>query len=83
MQQLLRLCAGHGASTLLWPPAPVSPPLSPTVIEFLFLADPPLMFWHAAGALGQSYWLLPVPQAYWMQEEMQVGRSCCFCRGWD
>ncbi|KAL4435565.1 hypothetical protein ABPG77_002528 [Micractinium sp. CCAP 211/92] len=42
------------------------------VVEFLFLADPPLMFWHTAAALGQPYWLLPVPQAYWMQEEMQV-----------
>ncbi|KAI3435029.1 hypothetical protein D9Q98_003081 [Chlorella vulgaris] len=43
-----------------------------TVIEFLFMADPPLMFWHTAAALGQPYWLLPVPHAYWMQEEMQV-----------
>ncbi|KAL4425168.1 hypothetical protein ABPG75_009184 [Micractinium tetrahymenae] len=43
-----------------------------TVVEFLFLADPPLMFWHTAAALAQPYWLLPVPQAYWMQEEMQV-----------
>jgi hypothetical protein len=31
------------------------------------------MFWHTAAALGQPYWLLPVPHAYWMQEEMQVG----------
>ncbi|PSC67438.1 hypothetical protein C2E20_8901 [Micractinium conductrix] len=43
-----------------------------TVVEFLFVADPPLMFWHTAAALGQQYWLLPVPQAYWMGEEMQV-----------
>ncbi len=50
-------------------------PLRLPVIEFHFLADPPLMFWHAAAALGQPYWLLPVPQAYWMQEEMQVRRA--------
>ena len=36
------------------------------------MADPPLMFWHTAAALQQQYWLLPVPQAYWMQEAMQV-----------
>jgi hypothetical protein len=46
-----------------------------TVIEFLFMADPPLMFWHTAEALGQRYWMVPVPQAYWMQEEMEVGSS--------
>ena len=43
------------------------------VIEFIFLADPPLMFWNLAAAVGQQYWLLPVPQAYWMQKKMQVG----------
>lgn len=53
---------------------PIIPPHHSAVVEFLFLADPPLMFWHTAAALGQPYWLLPVPQAYWMQEEMQV---CC------
>jgi len=42
------------------------------VVEFLFLADPPMMFWHAAGALGQDYWLVPVPQGYYMQPEMVV-----------
>ncbi len=42
------------------------------LVEFLFLADPPMMFWHAAAALGQEYWLVPVPQAYWMQESMEV-----------
>ena len=57
------------------PSCPPHPSPSSAVIEFLFLADPPLMFWHAAGALGQPYWLLPVPQAYWMQEEMQVRPS--------
>lgn len=49
---------------------PSLPPL--TVLELGFLSDPPLMFWHAAAALGQTYWLLPVPQAHWLVEEMQV-----------
>jgi len=42
------------------------------VIEFLFMADPPMMFWHTASALGQQYWLLPVPQSYYMQNEMEI-----------
>ena len=42
------------------------------VIEFIFLADPPLMFWNLAAAVGQQYWMLPVPEAYWMQKQMQV-----------
>ena len=42
------------------------------VIEFLFMADPPMMFWHTAAALGQEYWLLPVPNSYYMQKEMEV-----------
>ena len=54
-------------------PPPTPPPPTAAVVEFLFVADPPLMFWHTAAALGQQYWLLPVPQAYWMGEEMQVG----------
>ena len=64
-----------------WFPASCPLPVSLPVIEFLFLADPPLMFWHAAGALGQPYWLLPVPQAYWMQEEMQVKQGMPGGRG--
>jgi capsular polysaccharide biosynthesis protein len=43
-----------------------------SVVEFIFLADPPLMFWHAASALGQEYWALPVPQSYYMQPSMEV-----------
>ena len=43
-----------------------------TLVEFLFLAEPPLMFWHTAAALGQDYWLLPVPQGHYMQPEMEV-----------
>lgn len=43
------------------------------LVEFHFLADPPLMFWHSAAALGQAYWLVPVPQAHWMQAQMEVG----------
>ena len=50
----------------------------PAVVEFMFLADPPLMFWHTAATLGQQYWLLPVPQAYWLQEAMQAGHNCCW-----
>ena len=42
------------------------------VVEFLFMSDPPMMFWHTAAALGQDYWLLPVPQSYYMQREMNV-----------
>ena len=34
--------------------------------------DPPMMFWHLAAALDQDYWLLPVPSAWWMQEEMTI-----------
>ena len=47
----------------------------------MFLADPPLMFWHTAAALGQQYWLLPVPQAYWMQEDMQARHIAAVCFG--
>lgn len=42
------------------------------VIEFQFMKDPPMMFWHLAEALQQDYWLLPVPNAWWMQREMDV-----------
>jgi Tyrosine-protein kinase ephrin type A/B receptor-like len=42
------------------------------VIEFLFMADPPMMFWHTAAALGQNYWMLPVPHSFYMQRSMEV-----------
>ena len=42
------------------------------VLEFQFMRDPPMMFWHLAAALDQDYWLLPVPSAWWMQEEMTI-----------
>jgi len=42
------------------------------VVEFIFMADPPLMFWHAASALKQEYWMLPIPQSYYMQPAMLV-----------
>ena len=42
------------------------------VLEFQFMRDPPMMFWHLAAALKQDYWLLPVPSAWWMQKEMQI-----------
>ena len=29
------------------------------VLEFQFMRDPPMMFWHLAAALDQDYWLLP------------------------
>ena len=42
------------------------------VLEFQFMRDPPMMFWHLAAALYQDYWLLPVPNAWWMQKEMTI-----------
>jgi hypothetical protein len=42
------------------------------VLEFQFMRDPPMMFWHLANALKQDYWLLPVPNAWWMQKEMDI-----------
>ena len=42
------------------------------VVEFLFMRDPPMMFWHMARALDMDYWMLPVPQAYWMEPEMEI-----------
>lgn len=36
------------------------------------------MFWHSAAALGQQYWLVPVPQSYWMQGSMEVRRGPLF-----
>ncbi|QDZ19175.1 hypothetical protein HOP50_02g16890 [Chloropicon primus] len=42
------------------------------VLEFQFMRDPPMMFWHLAAALNQDYWLLPVANAWWMQKEMHI-----------
>jgi capsular polysaccharide biosynthesis protein len=42
------------------------------VVEFLFMADPPMMFWHTAAALRLDYWMVPLPQAFYMQREMDV-----------
>jgi len=42
------------------------------ILEFQFMRDPPMMFWHLAAALNQDYWLLPVPNAWWMQKEMEI-----------
>ena len=38
-----------------------------------------MMFWHLAEALGQKYWMVPVPQAFWMQAEMQASRAALRC----
>lgn len=42
------------------------------VIEFLFLFDPPMMFWHASGAMGLKYHMLPLAQSWWLQKEVHV-----------
>lgn len=57
---------GAGLSHILFAPAGTA------VVEFQFLRDPPMMFWHVAAALNQEYHLLPVPNTYWMAEEMDV-----------
>ena len=36
------------------------------------MRDPPMMFWHIAGALSLNYWLVPVPNAHWTIDEMTV-----------
>lgn len=30
------------------------------------------MFWHISRALDLDYWLIPVPNSYWTQLEMEV-----------
>lgn len=45
---------------------------STTVVEFQFMRDPPMMFWHLAETLGLDYWMVPVPASYWMMDEMEV-----------
>ncbi|XRA97161.1 Ephrin_rec_like domain-containing protein [Pycnococcus provasolii] len=57
---------GAGLSHLLFAPEGTA------VLEFQFVRDPPMMFWSAAAALKQTYYLLPVPGSFWLQEEMDV-----------
>ena len=42
------------------------------VVEFLFMKDPPMMFWHMSRALGLDYWMVPIAQSHWMAKEMDV-----------
>eukprot|EP00798_Chlamydomonas_sp_ICE-L_P006228 gene6228-2846_t len=42
------------------------------VLEFLFMYDPPMMFWHASGALGFRYVMLPLAQSWWLQPSVYV-----------
>ncbi|KAG1674239.1 hypothetical protein FOA52_013859 [Chlamydomonas sp. UWO 241] len=42
------------------------------VVELLFLTNPPLMFWHAAAAIGQRYVLVPLAQSWWLQRDVSV-----------
>ena len=51
---------GAGLSHLLFAPERTA------VLEFQFVRDPPMMFWSAAAALKQKYYLLPVPDSYWV-----------------
>ena len=43
-----------------------------TIVEFQFMRDPPMMFWHLAETLDLDYWMVPVPASYWMMDEMLV-----------
>eukprot|EP00798_Chlamydomonas_sp_ICE-L_P008682 gene8682-34129_t len=45
------------------------------VVELLFMADPPLMFWHASGAIGLRYVMLPLPQSWWLDSHVDVPRQ--------
>lgn len=42
------------------------------VIEILFMYNPPMMFWHTSRALSLDYYMVPVPQSYWLQKEFAV-----------
>ena len=39
---------------------------------FLFMYDPPMMFWHAAAALNQRYVMVPLAQSWWLDQDVQV-----------
>lgn len=34
--------------------------------------NPPMMFWHTSRALFLDYYMVPVPQSYWLQKEFAV-----------
>lgn len=57
---------GAGLSHILFA-APGTP-----VVEFLFMQDPPMMFWHTSASLDLDYWMVPVPQSDWMGSVMEV-----------
>eukprot|EP00798_Chlamydomonas_sp_ICE-L_P021392 gene21392-28347_t len=42
------------------------------VVEFLFMYDPPMMFWHASGALGLRYVMVPLAQSWWLDPTVHV-----------
>ena len=42
------------------------------ILELHFLKDPPMMFWHMAGALDLDYWIIPVPKSHWTIAEMEA-----------
>ncbi len=48
-----------------------SPP-GTAVVEFLFMSDPPMIFWHMTAALHQHYVMLPLPQSWWLEQTVQV-----------
>eukprot|EP00195_Chlamydomonas_chlamydogama_P012996 CAMPEP_0202900852 /NCGR_PEP_ID=MMETSP1392-20130828/12071_1 /ASSEMBLY_ACC=CAM_ASM_000868 /TAXON_ID=225041 /ORGANISM="Chlamydomonas chlamydogama, Strain SAG 11-48b" /LENGTH=784 /DNA_ID=CAMNT_0049587305 /DNA_START=364 /DNA_END=2719 /DNA_ORIENTATION=+ len=42
------------------------------LIEFLFMYNPPMMFWHAAAASGQRYFMVPLAQSWWLAPEAEI-----------
>ncbi len=42
------------------------------VVEFLFMNDPPMMFWHASAALGLRYIMVPLAQSWWLERSIAV-----------
>jgi len=42
------------------------------LIEFLYLHNPPMMFWHMSSLLDLEYWMVPVPQGHWKERELSV-----------
>ncbi len=42
------------------------------VVEFLFLYDPPMMFWHASGAMGLDYYMVPLARSWWLEQTVHV-----------
>jgi len=42
------------------------------VVEFLFMKDPPMMFWHVSGALSLRYVMVPLSQSWWLDPDVEV-----------